>query len=81
MHSDSATGTLNSMPRRDSAPTHVEVIMCGGYEYFGSCLRRVFVYSSMPSCTSSYSLGADLSRTPSGSRFVRNEVFTLAPFS
>ena len=30
MPSDSATGTLNSMPRRDSMPTHVLVMMLGG---------------------------------------------------
>ena len=81
MPSDSATGTLNSMPRRDRAPTHADVMMCGGYEYFGSDLRSVRVNSSTPSDTMAYSLGADLKRMLRSSRFVRNDVFTLAPFS
>ena len=51
MGSDSSTGTLNSMPRRDRAPTHVEVMTSGGYEYFGSWRLSVFAKASMPSCT------------------------------
>ena len=81
MPSDSSTGTLNSMPRRDSMPTHELVMMLGGYEYFGSCFFSVFVNSSMPSCTIAWSLGAERRRMPGGSKFVRNDVFTLAPFS
>ena len=81
MPSDSATGTTKSMPRRDRMPTHVEVMMCGGYEYFGSCFFRVFVNSSMPSCTIAWSFGAERRRISFGSRFVRNDVLTLAPFS
>ena len=81
MHSDSATGTLNSMPRRDSAPTHVLVMMCGGYEYFGNCFFRVRVNSSMPSWTIACSFGADRNLTPPRSKFVRNDVLTDAPFS
>ena len=81
MPSDSATGTLNSMPRRDRAPTHELVMMCSGYEYFGSCFLSVFVNSSMPSWTIACSFGAERNRMLRGSRFVRNEVLTLAPFS
>ena len=81
MPSDSATGTLNSMPKRDSAPTHDEVMMYGGYEYFGSCFFRVRVNSSMPSWTIACSFGADRNLTPPRSKFVRNDVFTEAPFS
>ena len=81
MPSDSATGTLNSMPRRDRMPTHELVMMCGGYEYFGSCFLSVFVNSSMPSWTIACSFGAERNRMLRGSRFVRNEVLTLAPFS
>ena len=62
-------------------PTHGAVMMCGGYEYFGSDLRSSRVNSSMPSCTSSWSRGAERKRMCFGSMFVRNEVFTLAPFS
>ena len=81
MPSDSATGTTKSMPRRDSALTHELVMMCGGYEYFGSDLRSVFLNSSEPSWIIAYSLGAERRRMPFGSRFVRNDVFTIAPFS
>ena len=81
MPSDSATGTLNSMPSADSLPTHGAVRMCGGYWYFGSERRRDLQNSSMPSCTIAWSLGAERKRTPRGSRLVRNDVLTLAPFS
>ena len=81
MPSDSATGTLNSMPSRDSAPTQELVMICGGYEYFGSDFFRVLVNSSTPSCTIAWSFGADRNLTPPGSIFVRNDVLTLAPFS
>ena len=81
MPSDSATGTLNSIPRRDRAPTHELVMICGGYEYFGSCFLSVFVNSSMPSWTIACSFGAERNLTPPRSRFVRNDVLTEAPFS
>ena len=80
MPSDSSTGTLNSMPRRDRVPTHGEVMIYGGYEYFGSDFFRVLANSSMPSWTIACSFGADLKRHPR-SKFVRNDVFTDAPFS
>ena len=81
MPSDSATGTLKSMPSAESLPTHGLVMICGGYEYFGSCFFSVFVNSSTPSWTMACSFGAERKRMPFGSRFVRNDVLTLAPFS
>jgi hypothetical protein len=69
------------MPNRDKIPTHVLVMMCGGYEYFGSDLRSVLANSSIPSCTIDCNFGAERKRTVLGSRLVRNDVFTDAPFS
>ena len=81
MDSDSATGTLNSMPRRDRLPTHEDVTMYGGYEYFGSGFLKVLANSSIPSCTIARSFGAERKRMPRSSMFVKNEVDTDAPFS
>ena len=81
MPSDSSTGTLKSMPSADSLPTHGAVMMCDGYVYFGRVLRSPLTNSSMPSWTMACSLGAERKRMRLSSRFVRKDVFTLAPFS
>ena len=81
MNSLSLTGTENSIPSLDKMPTNVEVMIYGGYEYFGRDRFNVLANSSIPSCTIACNFGAERRRICFGSRLVKNEVLTDAPFS
>ena len=81
MQTDSERLTQKSTPYLLNLATKADVTTSSGYEYFGSSTRFARSVSSTAAVTALYRVGAERKRIDGSSRFVMNDVFTLAPFS